>query len=84
MSEQRARRAAEGDPASKAAIRPAPQRTPWQAPSTFVRGIEDAMKATADKVLDWYAAQSKTLRVGLLGGVGAFASWACSRPRAVR
>ena len=30
------------------------------------------MKATADKVLDWYAAQSKTLRVGLLGGVGAF------------
>ena len=30
------------------------------------------MKAAADKVLDWYAAQSKTLRVGLLGGVGAF------------
>src|SRR5664280_1354624 len=72
VSEQRARRAAEGDSASKAADRPEPQRTPRQAPTTFVRGIKDAMKATADKVLDWYAAQSKTLRVGLLGGIGAF------------
>jgi hypothetical protein len=72
VSEQRARRAAKDGSASNAAVRPEPQQIPWQAPSTFVDGIKDVVRARADNVLDWYAAQSRTLRLGLLGGLGAF------------
>ena len=72
MGAERARRAAGDDSASKAEVRPDPRPTFWQAPRTIAGAIKGSLKAAADKVLDWYAALPKSLRIGLLGSAAAF------------
>jgi hypothetical protein len=72
VSDQHPRRAAEEASPTKAATRPGPPQLPTVDPRAAIGGIKGFLQRRADPILDWYAAQSKTLRVGLLGGVGAF------------
>lgn len=72
MADQYPRRAVEDDSASNADVRPVRPQLPTKSPRISFEGLKTYLKMRADTILDWYAAQPKSLRVGLLGGAVAF------------